>query len=63
MRRVRACYVVSTVADPEGGRGPGGHGSPQTIRIQRAKISDNIVNTKYSMQTLSILSALRSISD
>ena len=31
----------------------GGHGPPQTIRIQHAKISDNVVNTKYSMQTLS----------
>ena len=38
------------VADPEGGWG--GYG-PQTIRIQHAKISDKIVNTKYSMQTLS----------
>ena len=42
----------STVADPEGGPG-GPWPPPQTIRIQHAKINDNIVNTKYSMQTLS----------
>ena len=41
-------YRATSVADPEGA---GGH-APQTIRIQHAKISDNIVNTKYSMQTL-----------
>ena len=43
--------MLKAVADPEGG--PGGPWPPQTMRIQHAKISDNIVNAKYNMQTFS----------
>ena len=42
--------LLKTVADPDGGRGGGAW---KTIRNHHAKISANIVNTKYSMQTLS----------
>ena len=56
-RRNARCAPLSMklrapVADPEGGPG-GPWPPPQTMRIQHAKISDNIVNAKYNMQTFS----------
>ena len=48
IRKILNEELKGTVTDPEGGAGRA-MAPPQTIRIQHAKISENKVNTKYSV--------------